>query len=137
MNQPLFFRFLAVFFVQICISFSVFSQTDTVSPKVYEKPEVMAEFPGGTDALIQHISQELTYPDQAQKDKAEGQVLVKFIVSPQGKVMDVSVMKRVHPQLDSAAIAVVRNLPHFEPGEQDGKPVFIQYVLPINFSLGE
>ncbi len=137
MNRTLIFRCVIFFFVQIGISFSVFSQTDTVSHKIYEKPEEMAEFPGGNDALIQHISRNLKYPSKALEDAAEGIVLVKFVVSPQGKVMDVSVVKSVHPQLDSSAIAVVQNLPPFKPGKQDGEPVFVQYVLPLNFSLGK
>lgn len=102
---------------------------------VYEVAEVMPEFPGGTKALLDSIAKNLKYPPKAINSRTEGRVILQFVIDKQGKVTDVQVMRGVTPELDQAAIDVVRSLPDWKPGMQDGKPVNVKYTMPIVFKL--
>ncbi len=94
---------------------------------------VMPEFPGGMQALMNYLSQNLRFPKNA--DCATGRVVVKFVVTKTGKVSDVSILKSVGPEVDAEALRVVSSLPDFIPGKnEEGKPVSVYYALPINFT---
>ncbi|MDE5634414.1 MAG: M56 family metallopeptidase, partial [Muribaculaceae bacterium] len=94
---------------------------------------VMPEFPGGMQALMNYLSQNLRFPKDA--DCATGRVVVKFVVTKTGKVSDVSILKSVGPEVDAEALRVVNSLPDFIPGKnEDGKTVSVYYALPINFT---
>ncbi len=97
--------------------------------------EVMPEYPGGTAALYQFVSQKTKYPEEARELGITGKVLVKFIVAKDGGVDSVSIMRGAHPLLDAEAMRVVGLMARWTPGTQDGKPVRVQYVLPINFDI--
>ncbi|HEX2969424.1 MAG TPA: M56 family metallopeptidase [Bacteroidales bacterium] len=95
----------------------------------------MPYFPGGDKALLKYISNHLRYPVEASRKKIQGRVIVRFIVTPRGNISQISVSKSVDPNLDAEAIRVVQDLPPFQPGEEDGKPVSVWYLLPVTFSL--
>lgn len=115
--------------------------TETVAPapmptdSVYEVAEVMPEFPGGTQALFKFISENLEYPQNAIDGHIEGRVVVQFVVDKAGKAGDIQVVRSIDKMLDQAAIDVVRALPAWKPGMQNGKPVNVRYTLPIAFKL--
>ena len=111
------------------------NQTD--QDKVYQVVEKMPEFPGGIQMLIKYLSQNIKYPEEAQKLGIEGKVICQFVITKEGKVDDVNVIRSVHPSLDAEAIRVLKAMPIWIPGEQRGTKVNVQYVLPINFKLGE
>jgi TonB family protein len=92
-------------------------------------------FPGGQDSLMSFIRQNLRYPEKASEKGIQGKVLVGFIVDKSGKVRDVELKRGVDPLLDAEALRVIRLLPPWEPGMQDGKAVNVSYVLPLNFKL--
>ena len=102
---------------------------------VFEVAEVMPVFPGGTQALLNTIAQQLKYPPKAIDDQIEGRVVLQFIVDKQGKITDIQVLRGITPELNQAAIDVVRALPDWNPGMQDGEPVNVKYTLPIVFKL--
>ena len=102
---------------------------------VYEVAEVMPEFPGGTQALFEFISKNLEYPQNAIDGQIEGRVIVQFVVDKAGKVGNIQVVRSIDKLLDQAAIDVVRALPAWKPGMQNGKPVNVRYTLPIAFKL--
>ncbi|MDM8267920.1 TonB family protein [Barnesiella viscericola] len=102
---------------------------------VYEVAEVMPEFPGGTQALFEFISKNLEYPQNAIDSQIEGRVIVQFVVDKAGKVDNIQVVRSIDKMLDQAAIDVVRALPAWKPGMQNGKPVNVRYTLPIAFKL--
>ena len=95
----------------------------------------MPVFPGGVPALQKYIAKHVKYPKLAQADQIEGRVFVSFVVNKEGKVIDVALVKKAHPQLDSEALRVVSSLPKWNPGKKDGKFVNIAYTVPINFQL--
>lgn len=112
--------------------------TDSMSlpaDSVFEVAEVMPEFPGGTQALFKFISENLKYPQNAIDGQIEGRVVVQFVVDKAGKVGNIRVVRSVDKMLDQAAIDVVRALPDWKPGMQDGQPVNVRYTLPVSFKL--
>ena len=97
--------------------------------------EQMPMFPGGDGALLQYISENTKYPENAKTQNIQGKVIIRFCVTPDGGVSLASVLKGVSPELDAEAIRVVNTLPEFQPGRQGGKAVPVWYMVPIEFSL--
>ncbi len=95
--------------------------------------EQMPDYPGGGTALLEFIRNNLRYPEAARAEKAEGRVIVRFVVNTKGKVEDAAVIKGVHPLLDAEALRVVGLLSGWLPGAQEGKPVNVWYMAPVCF----
>ena len=98
--------------------------------KTYDAVEVMPEFPGGTEALLSFIKDNLKYPQKAIDEQTEGRVIDKT-----GKVSSPEVIRGVTSELDQAALDIVSALPDWKPGEQDGQKVNVKYTLPVVFKL--
>ena len=113
------------------------AQNKTVdnSGKVYEMVEVMPEYPGGMEKLMEFLRTSVKYPVQAQKSKIEGRSVIGFIVEEDGSISNVSVTKGSHPLLDSEAIRVVKEMPKWKPGMIKGNPVRVKFNLPVYFKL--
>lgn len=97
--------------------------------------EIMPEFPGGEPAMKDYIANNVKYPARAIEDNIVGRVLVEFVVTSTGSIRDVKVVNKVDPLLAKAAIKVIKGMPKWKPGIQDGKPVNVRFVVPINFNL--
>ena len=98
----------------------------------YEK---MAEFPGGINEFMQYVAKETKYPNKSRKKGIEGRVLVGFMVNKNGTISDIKIVQSVNKELDEEAIRVVRNMPKWEPGMEDGEAVGVSINLPISFVL--
>ncbi|MDO4715327.1 MAG: TonB family protein [Bacteroidales bacterium] len=105
------------------------------APKVYDVVEQRPEFPGGEAALLAFINKNLRYPETAAEQEVQGTVKLRFVVLPNGSVGDVRVIQSLHKDCDKAAVEVVKKLPRFTPGRQQGKAVSVWYTLPIRFRL--
>lgn len=105
---------------------------DKIWFNIIEEP---AEFPGGTRALYNYISNNVKYPVIAQENGVQGKVYVKFVVNEQGKVSDGQILRGVDPSLDKEALRVINSLPQFKPGKQRGKAVKVYYNAQISFQL--
>lgn len=103
--------------------------------KVYEKAEVMPEFPGGEQAMIDFVAKSVTYPKEAMEKEISGRVLVGFIVEKDGSITETEVVKGIGGGCDEEALRVVKAMPKWKPGKQDGKPVRVHFLLPIIFKL--
>ena len=103
--------------------------------KVFDVVEQMPEYPGGQAALIEYISNNVKYPDDAAKKKVAGKVFVTFVVDTDGKITDVSLLRKVFPSLDAEAIRVISGMPNWIPGKQKGQVVRVKYTVPIMFRL--
>lgn len=103
--------------------------------KVYTVVEQEPAFPGGNDALVAWVSKHVKYPSIAAEQDIQGKVVLKFVVLENGSVGDVQVLQSLHPSCDKEAIRVVKSLPRFTPGKQQGKPVKVWFTLPVRFSL--
>lgn len=97
--------------------------------------EVMPEFPGGEDAMLAFIAQNLKYPKEAMNKNLEGKVVVNFQIKSDGKIDNVKVRESKHESLDNEAIRVIKAMPLWKPGLQDGTTVEVNYSLPIMFQL--
>lgn len=124
-------------FVPFTMELSVELKKDDTPEKedAYENADKMPQYPGGDMELIKFIASNTQYPEAAKLDKAEGRVIIRFIVNTKGNVEKPVVLKGIHPSLDNEALRVVNTLKGFIPGSQEGKPINVYYNLPITFSL--
>ncbi|MDD3039405.1 M56 family metallopeptidase [Bacteroides sp.] len=97
--------------------------------------EKMPKFPGGEAALMQFLAKSIKYPTIAQKNKEQGKVILRMTVGKDGKISNINVQQSVSPHLDAEAIRVVSTMPEWEPGEDKGQPVNVEFTLPITFRL--
>ena len=97
--------------------------------------EQLPEFPGGAVALMKWLTKNLRYPDAARRRKLQGRVVTQFIVNADGSLSDLKVVEPVDPQLDREALRVLRMMPAWKAGNQDGKPCRTMVCIPIVFKL--
>ena len=102
---------------------------------VIDQEEKMAEFKGGMDALVKYLTNNVRYPEAAVKNKITGKVFVSFVVTENGKIEKVKVLKGIHESLDAEAKRVVESMPDWNPAEKGGKKVSSEMQLPISFAL--
>ena len=103
--------------------------------KPLSKVEVMPEPIGGWDAMYEFLRENLKYPEHARSEGIAGQVFLEFVVEKDGTISNVKVLKGVHPALDAESVRVVKMMPKWKPGTQDGKPVRTFYQIPIRFTI--
>lgn len=103
--------------------------------KVFDVVEQMPAFPGGPAALMQYLSSHVKYPAVAEENGISGRVTIQFVVERDGSVTDVRTMKSVDPSLDREAERVVKSMPKWIPGKQNGSPVRVKYFVPVVFRL--
>lgn len=99
----------------------------------YNNVDVEPVYPGGIQALMQDVANNLKYPEEAIKNKTEGRVLVQFVVEKDGSIGLIKVAQSLSPECDQAAIEAVKKLKSFTPGLVEEKPVRVWYTLPINY----
>ena len=135
-----------VFFMQ---SFTIKTETSAPQPPEQEKTvselqdedqiftivEDQPKFPGGDDAFMKFLMENLTYPEEARNERIQGTVFVTFVVERDGSISGVRVLRGVTPSLDEEAMRVVKAMPNWKPGYQRGQPVRVQFNLPLRFVL--
>ena len=96
----------------------------------------MPSFPGGDQALMKFINNNMKYPPEALKNGIEGKVIIQFVVTNSGKIGKVKVARSVNKELDQEAVRLIKMLPDFSPGRNAmGEPVNVWYTLPVIFKL--
>ena len=103
--------------------------------KVFDVVEQMPSFPGGPSALFEYLSKNIKYPVVAEENGIQGRVIVSFVVERDGSITDVRVVKSVDPSLDKEAQRVVKSMPRWIPGKQNGSAVRVKYTVPVTFRL--
>lgn len=104
--------------------------------KVYDVVEQMPSFPGGNEALMKYVQDNVKYPSHISKaERKQGRVVVKFVVERDGSVTNVKVARSVSPLLDKEALRVISNMPKWIPGKQNGRTVRVAYNVPVSFRL--
>ena len=103
--------------------------------KVFDIVEQQPLFPGGPAALMKYLSENTKYPVVAQENGVQGRVTVQFVVEKDGSISDVHVLRGVDPSLDKEAVRVVKSLPRWTPGKQNGITVRVNYRVPVLFRL--
>ena len=97
--------------------------------------EKQPEFPGGQDAMLEFLRNNIKYPQSCIDNKIQGRVIVTFVVEKDGSLVEAEVVKSVNAELDAEALRVVNSMPAWSPGEQKGKKVRVKYTIPVNFKL--
>ena len=118
----------------LVLSITVKSQDTSKKDSVYTKVDVQPEFPGGYKALGKYVDgKNHKYPEEAQKNKIEGKVVVQFIINEDGTCSDFKVIKGIGYGCDEAAVEAFRKMPKWKPAIQNGMAVKVSYVLPVTF----
>ena len=106
-----------------------------VATKIFDVVEEMPSFPGGNGALMSYLASNIKYPVVAQENGVQGRVIVSFVVERDGSISDVRVARSVDPSLDREAQRVVKSMPRWSPGKQNGSTVRVKYTVPVVFRL--
>jgi len=106
-----------------------------IDERAWVSIEQMPQFPGGDAELMKFIKENLKCPKSMSDNCIEGQVIVRFVVSEDGSVKDVQVLRSLDTDCDKEAVRLVESMPKWIPGKQNGKPVDVYYTLPVRFKL--
>lgn len=102
---------------------------------IYFIVDKMPKFPGGDTELSKFLIENLIYPELAIQNDAEGRVICQFVVEKDGSIGKIEVLRKVDPLFEKEAVRVIRKMPKWTPGKQNGKNVSVWFTLPINFKL--
>jgi protein TonB len=122
--------FMLIF--SVFLSGLMMAQDDTT---VYTYVEQMPEFPGGDTALNAYLAKNIEYPAKALDNDIQGRVIIEFIIRSDGSVSDVTVSKGIGYGCDEEAVRVVKSMPRWKPGSQNGKPVNVIYRIPVKYTI--
>ncbi|RRA99108.1 TonB family protein [Larkinella rosea] len=103
--------------------------------RIFTVVEKHPEFPGGMEGLGNYITKNLKYPEAALRAHVSGRVYLSFVVNTDGSMQDIQILKGIGFGADEEAIRMIKAMPRWKPGTQDGKPVRVKYNLPIKFDL--
>lgn len=113
--------------------------SDVVAEVVEEKPytyvEQMPTFPGGETEMLKYLGKNIRYPAAAQRAGVEGLVVLSFVVGKTGEISDIQVVKNLGAGTDEEAMRVVKTMPKWTPGKQNGRAVPVRYTLPVRFTI--
>ncbi|MCD6180280.1 MAG: energy transducer TonB [Bacteroidales bacterium] len=113
----------------------VVEEEEIEEEQIFLVVENMPEFPGGEAAMYKFIGKNIEYPRMAKESGISGRVYVTFVVERDGSVTDVKILRGIGGGCDEEAVRVIKKMPRWSPGKQRGKPVRVQYRMPIKFTL--
>jgi TonB family protein len=102
---------------------------------IFKVVEEMPKYPGGFDAMYKFLGENIKYPEVAKKKGVSGTVYITFVVMKDGTPKSFELLRGIGAGCDEEALRVMKIMPKWEPGKEKGKPVNVQYTLPIKFSL--
>ncbi len=111
------------------------SKENASGNKPFDVVEQMPQFPGGPAALMEYLSKNVRYPEEAHKNGVQGRVIATFVVEKDGSITEARIARSVDNLLDAEALRVVNAMPKWTPGMQKGEPVRVKYTIPITFKL--
>ena len=114
---------------------SASTQTSSIQSPVRSRIEVMPSFPKGSRTLYKFIKKNLEYPEEAMENKIHGKVLVRFLVDKEGKLSQFEVVRGLGYGCDEEALRVAKLMPAWKPGKKSGKPIDVEYTIPVNFEM--
>ena len=113
------------------------SAPENSDEQIYEKPDKIAQFPGGMDAYVTWMSANFHYPEKAIRNNVEGRVILSFVVNKQGRISDIKVLKSLSRECDEEAIRMVKAMPRWFAAEHQGRKVNCRYTMPVVFKLNK
>lgn len=106
---------------------------EPVQGDVFDVVEEMPQYPGGPQALFEFLSNNVKYPEEAEKAGIQGRVIATFVVETDGSISQPTIVKSVDPLLDAEALRVISAMPKWKPGKQNGQVVRVKYTVPLSF----
>jgi protein TonB len=103
--------------------------------KIFASVENLPEFPGGQDKFIAYLSKNIRYPAVDRENGTQGRVILTFVVERDGSLTDIKVTRSLSQGTDAEATRVLKSSPKWKPGIQNGRPVRVQYSVPVSFAL--
>ena len=103
--------------------------------EIFQIVEEMPSFPGGEGKLMEYVAKNIKYPQIARETGIQGRVFVGFVVEPDGSISNVKLLRGIGGGCDEEAIRVVKSLPRWKPGKNQGKAVRVSYQIPVFFKL--
>jgi protein TonB len=113
----------------------VSEEKEVEETEIFTVVEESPGFPGGDEARIKFLQENIKYPTMARESGIQGTVYVTFVVEKGGNVSDVKILRGIGGGCDEEAIRVIRAMPRWNPGKQRGKSVRVQFNMPIKFTL--
>ncbi|MCD6112021.1 MAG: TonB family protein [Bacteroidales bacterium] len=110
-------------------------ETAVKNDSVYLVVDIVPKFPNGEKARLNYIASNIKYPKEAREKGIQGTVYVTFIIEADGSVTNARILRGIGGGCDKEALRVIENMPKWIAGKQDGKPVRVQFNMPIKFSL--
>jgi len=110
-------------------------EEEVMEAEIFTVVEAMPEFQGGDAARIKFLQENIKYPQMAKESGIQGRVYVTFVVEKNGKITDVKVLRGIGGGCDEEAVRVINSMPNWKAGKQRGKPVRVQFNMPIKFTL--
>ena len=110
-------------------------EEEIVEAEIFKVVEEMPEFPGGAAKMMEYIQKNIKYPMMARESDIQGRVFVNFVVEPDGRITNCSVMRGIGGGCDEEALRVVQSMPNWKPGKQRGSAVRCSFTVPIIFKL--
>ncbi|NOR88111.1 MAG: TonB family protein [Bacteroidales bacterium] len=110
-------------------------EDDIEEEQIFLVVEEMPSFPGGEQEMYRYIGKNIDYPRMAKESGISGRVFVTFVVEKNGSVTDVKILRGIGGGCDEEAVRVIKSMPTWKAGKQRGKPVRVQYRMPIKFTL--
>jgi protein TonB len=105
--------------------------------KIFTAVEESPLFPGGMDAFYKFLGKNIRYPAVARENNTQGRVIVQFVVEKDGSLTDIKVVRGIGDGCDDEAVRVLKMSPKWKAGIQNGRPVRVEYTVPVNFTLSE
>ncbi len=99
--------------------------------------EILPEFPGGIDKLIQYLVAEIKYPKKQRDKRMQGQVKISFFILEDGSVANIHIMESPHEDFSKEAIRVIKKMPKWKPGVIDNRIEVFDLLLPLDFTIQE
>ena len=109
---------------------------EEAKPTIFTYVEQMPDFPGGQTELMKFLQKNLRYPPAARENGIEGRVVLQFVVDESGNISDIQVLRDIGGGCAEEATRVVKMMPPWKPGKQNGNPVKVYFKLPVTFKLG-
>ena len=110
-------------------------ENSDVEDKIFDSVEEMPSFPGGVGALNNWLDNNIQYPKQAKDTGVQGRVIIKFIIEKDGSISNAKVSRSLDTDLDNEALRLVKSMPKWNPGKQNGTEARVRYSVPVNFRL--
>lgn len=110
-------------------------EEEVVEMEIFTVVESMPSFPGGDAARMRYLQENIKYPQMARESGIQGTVYVTFVVETDGSVTDIRILRGIGGGCDEEAVRVIERMPNWNAGMQRGKPVRVQFNMPIKFTL--